>query len=58
MAAVYYNDMYDERTYSEETAADIRGIKLWITNQYEHNALRADGEVVLNHLLAMLHGEQ
>lgn len=57
VAAVYYNDMYVERIYSEETAQDIRGIKLWITNQYEHNALRADGEIVFAHLLALLRGE-
>lgn len=57
VAAVYYNDMYVERAYSEETAANIGGIKLWITNQYEHNALRADGEAVLDRLLGMLHGE-
>lgn len=57
VAAVYYNDMYVERTYSEETAANIRGIKLWITNQYEHNALRADGEVLLDRLLRMLRGD-
>ena len=56
-AAVYYNDMYVERTLSEETAKNIRGIKLWVTSEYEHNGLRADGEKVLGHLLAMLHGE-
>ena len=55
-AAVYYNDMYVERTLSEETAKNIRGIKLWVTNEYEHNGLRADGEKVLGHLLEMLHG--
>lgn len=55
-AAVYYNDMYVERTYSEETAAEINGIQLWITNQYEHNALRADGEVVLDRLLQIVRG--
>jgi len=58
VAAVYYNDMYVERLYSEETAAEIGSIKLWITNQYEHNALRADGEALLDRLLGMLHGEQ
>ncbi|MEZ4863497.1 MAG: alpha/beta fold hydrolase [Caldilineaceae bacterium] len=58
VAAVYYNDMYVERDYSEETAQNIRGIKLWITNQYEHNALRADGEALLDHLLALLRGER
>jgi hypothetical protein len=57
VAAVYYDDMYVERCYSEESAAQIGGIKLWITNQYQHSALRADGEALLDRLLAMLHGE-
>ncbi len=57
VAAVYYHDMYVERTYSEETAQNIRGIKLWITNQYEHNALRAEGETLLDRLLGLLHGK-
>jgi pimeloyl-ACP methyl ester carboxylesterase len=56
-AVIYYNDMYVERTLSEETARNIRGIKLWVTNEYEHNGLRADGEKVLGRLLDMLHGE-
>jgi len=56
-ASVYYNDMYVERTYSEETARTIRGIKTWVTSEYEHNALRADGEKVLGHLMALLRGE-
>lgn len=56
-ATIYYNDMYVERTLSEETARNIRGIKLWVTNEYEHDGLRADGEKVLGRLLSMLHGE-
>jgi pimeloyl-ACP methyl ester carboxylesterase len=56
-AVIYYNDMYVERTFSEETARNIRGIKLWVTNEYEHNGLRVDGERVLGRLLGMLHGE-
>lgn len=55
-AAIYYDDMYVERTYSEETAAVIAGIKLWVTNEYEHNGLRADGEKVLGRLLEMVRG--
>ena len=53
-AAVYYDDMYVERTLSEEAAQEIKGIRLWVTNEYEHNGLRADGERVLGHLLDML----
>ena len=39
-AATYYNDMYVDRQQSEETARQVPGIKLWITTEYEHNALR------------------
>jgi pimeloyl-ACP methyl ester carboxylesterase len=56
-AAIYYNDMYVERQYSEETAQTIQGLKVWITNEYEHNGLRADGEAVLGRLLGLLHGD-
>jgi pimeloyl-ACP methyl ester carboxylesterase len=53
-AAVYYDDMYVERAFSEEAAQTIRGLKAWVTNEYEHNALRADGEKLLDRLLKML----
>lgn len=56
-AAVYYDDMYVERTFSEEAAATIAGCQVWVTNQYQHNGLRADGEVVLGRLIGMLRGE-
>ena len=56
-AAVYYNDMYVERSLSEETARSIRGIKLWVTSEYQHDGLRIDGDKVLGRLLGMLHGE-
>jgi pimeloyl-ACP methyl ester carboxylesterase len=50
-AAVYVNDMYVERTFSEESARLIRGTRAWVTSEYEHNGLRADGARVLDHLL-------
>jgi pimeloyl-ACP methyl ester carboxylesterase len=56
-AAVYYDDMYVESTYSVETARQIRGMKTWITNEYEHSGLRMDGERVLGRLLDMMRGE-
>jgi hypothetical protein len=49
--------MYVERAYSEETAQTIRGLKAWVTSEYEHNGLRADGERVLGRLLALARGE-
>jgi pimeloyl-ACP methyl ester carboxylesterase len=58
VAAVYADDMYVERAFSEETAAAIRGARIWLTNEYDHNALRADGDRLLDRLLAMLRGER
>ncbi len=55
VAAVYYDDMYVDRVLSEESAQTIQGIKLWITNEYQHNGLRVDGEALLGHLLELLH---
>lgn len=56
-AAVYYDDMYVHREFSEETAALVPNMKLWMTNEHEHNGLRADGGAVLGRLLAMVRGE-
>ena len=56
-AAVYYDDMYVHREFSEETAAVVPNMKLWMTNEHEHNGLRADGAAVLGRLLAMVRGE-
>ena len=56
-AAVYFDDMYVHRELSEETARIVPNMKLWITNQYEHNGLRADGEAVVDRLLQMVRGE-
>jgi len=55
-AAIYYDDMYVERQFSEETAAQIGSFRPWITNQYEHSALRLHGEQVLDRLLGLIHG--
>lgn len=53
-AAVYAEDMYVDRAFSEETASRIRGLKVWLTNEYEHNGIRSHGEEVLGKLLGML----
>ncbi len=53
-AAVYVNDIYVERTFSEESARLIRGTRAWVTSEYEHNGLRADGAKVLDHLLDLV----
>jgi pimeloyl-ACP methyl ester carboxylesterase len=55
-ATIYVNDLYVERTFAEETAASIRGLRPWITNEFEHNGLRADGERVLGRLIDLVRG--
>ena len=56
-AAMYYDDMYVARKLSEKTAKEIAGIRVWVTNEFEHSGLRLHGEKVLDRLLGMLHGE-
>jgi hypothetical protein len=39
-AAIYAEDAYVDRRFSEETAARIKGLRPWLTNEYEHDGLR------------------
>jgi pimeloyl-ACP methyl ester carboxylesterase len=55
-ATIYANDLYVERAFAEQTAAAIRGLRPWITNELEHNGLRADGERVLGRLIDLVRG--
>ncbi|MCA9839776.1 MAG: alpha/beta fold hydrolase [Trueperaceae bacterium] len=53
-AAVYFNDMYVPREYSLETARAIPNTRVWVTSEYEHNGLRADGAHILTKLIQLL----
>jgi hypothetical protein len=55
-ATIYVNDLYVERDFAEETAATIRGLRTWETDEFEHNGLRADGERVLGRLIDLVLG--
>jgi pimeloyl-ACP methyl ester carboxylesterase len=55
-ATIYVNDLYVERRFAEETASQIRGLRPWTTDEYEHNGLRADGERVLGRLIDLVRG--
>jgi pimeloyl-ACP methyl ester carboxylesterase len=55
-ALIYADDLYVERRLSEETAAHVRGLRPWLTNELEHDGLRADGERVLGRLLDLARG--
>jgi pimeloyl-ACP methyl ester carboxylesterase len=55
-AAVYYNDMYVDREFSMRTANAIRGLRTWVTSEYEHDGLRVSEGKVLDRLIAMSRG--
>ena len=55
-ATIYTNDVYVVRDFAVETAALVRGMRTWETNELEHNGLRADGERVLGRLLDLVQG--
>jgi hypothetical protein len=50
--------MYVERAFSEETAAQVRGLRAWVTSEYEHNGLRADGPRILERLIDLVRGRR
>lgn len=55
-AAIFAEDMYVERAFSEETAAAIGGLRPWLTNELHHDGLRVDGDRVLGRLIDMARG--
>ena len=55
-AAIYHDDPYVERAYSLETAALVPSMRTWVTDELEHNGLRADGERVLDRLIKLARG--
>jgi pimeloyl-ACP methyl ester carboxylesterase len=55
-AAVYAEDLYVPLEFSRESARRIRGLKPWITNEFQHNGLRADGGRVLGRLIDLARG--
>lgn len=55
-AAIYANDAYVDRGFSEETARLIPTMRPWLTDEYEHNGLRVDGGRVLDRLISLARG--
>ena len=56
-AAVYFDDMYVDPGFSLATAGAIRGLRRWVTSEYEHDGLRVSGGKVLDRLIGMVRGE-
>ncbi|MET7985741.1 MULTISPECIES: alpha/beta fold hydrolase [unclassified Streptomyces] len=52
-AAVYHDDMYVDADHSLRTARAVRGLRTWVTDEFEHDGVRAGGPRVLDRLLAL-----
>ncbi|KFG71817.1 alpha/beta fold hydrolase [Streptomyces mutabilis] len=56
-AAVYHDDMYVDTAHALTTARTIRGLRTWVTDEFEHDGVRAGGPRVLDRLLALARDE-
>ncbi|WP_306324914.1 alpha/beta fold hydrolase [Streptomyces venezuelae] len=56
-AAVYHDDMYVDTAHSLDTARTVRGLRTWVTDEFEHDGVRAGGPRVLDRLLALSRDE-
>lgn len=54
-AAVYLEDMYVESAFSLETAAQVGGLRTWVTNEFDHDGIHVGP--VLDRLLDMARGD-
>lgn len=55
-ATIYVNDVYVDRVFAEETARQIKGLRPWVTDEFEHNGLRAEADRVLGRLIDLVKG--
>ncbi|TDD96404.1 alpha/beta fold hydrolase [Jiangella asiatica] len=56
-AALYTGDMYVDAGLSRQTAALVRGLRAWETNEHEHDGLRQT-DAVVDRLIRMNRGEE
>lgn len=56
-AAVYHDDMYVDRDHSLATARAVPRVRTWVTDEWEHDALRVSRGAVLDRLIGMARGE-
>ena len=55
-ATIYVDDIYVPVEQAEATAALVRGMRPWITNEYHHNGLREGGDRVVGRLIDLAKG--
>ncbi|GHG65495.1 alpha/beta hydrolase [Streptomyces griseocarneus] len=56
-AAVYHDDLYVDTAHSLRTAGAVAGLRTWVTDEFEHDGLRAGGRTVLDRLLRLVNDE-
>ncbi|MGP4045779.1 alpha/beta fold hydrolase [Streptomyces sp. 2A115] len=56
-AAVYHDDMYVDTEHALSTARTIRGLRTYVTDEFEHDGVRAGGPRVLDRLIALSRDE-
>jgi hypothetical protein len=56
-AAIYHDDMYVDTSDSVATARAVRGLRTWVTDEYEHDGLRVSGGRVLDRLVRLARGD-
>ncbi|MER6999354.1 alpha/beta fold hydrolase [Streptomyces sp. NPDC000410] len=56
-AAVYHEDLYVDTAHSLATARAVCGLRTWVTDEFEHDGVRAGGARVLDRLLALVRDE-
>jgi hypothetical protein len=49
--------MYVDRELSMQTAQAIRGLRPWVTSEYEHDGLRVSSGAVLDRVIGMGRGD-
>ena len=52
-AAVYRHDIYVDRGLSLATAAAVRNLQVWETDEFHHDGIADDGEAIFERLLSM-----
>ncbi|MBB5119524.1 alpha/beta fold hydrolase [Streptomyces eurocidicus] len=55
-AAVYHDDLFVDTGHSLRTASGVGGLRVWVTDEFEHDGVRVGGRV-LDRLLGMVRGE-
>ena len=55
-AAIYANDPFVDRKFSEEVADLLPGMRPWLTDEFLHNGLGSGGDRVLDRLIGLTRG--